>query len=108
MTKTTAPDGKNVGAHLDAPDSSVGLLLSRARGLGELQQTLSEWAAEPLARFLRIANLRDGVVVVHADSAAAFTQLRYRQQELVQVLQERLQDPVLTLQIRMVPAASHG
>ncbi len=101
-------DAKNVGAHLDHPDSPVHELLQRARRLEETQQVLREWAREPLSRSLRIANERDGVMVVYADSAAAFTQLRYRQQELLQVLREQLGSPSLKLEIKMRLAAQNG
>ena len=108
MTKTTHADIKNVGAHLENSDSLLQGLLDRARSLGETQQILRNWAMEPLSRSLRIANARDGVVVVYADSAAAFTQLRYRQQELLQLLQTTLGKPDLTLEIKMRPAARDG
>lgn len=101
-------DAKNVGAHLDNPESPVRALLDRARGLGTIQQLIRDWAGEPLAQSLRIANDREGVVVVYADSAAAFTELRYRQQELVQLLKARPGSSTVTLEIKMRPAAQSG
>ncbi|GAC1632589.1 MAG: hypothetical protein NVS9B10_27250 [Nevskia sp.] len=101
-------DAKSVGAHLENSDSPLHGLLDRARNLGNIQQLLRDWAQEPLSRSLRIANARDGVVVVYADSAAAFTQLRYRQQELLQLLREKLANPALTLEIQMRPSAQNS
>lgn len=99
------PDAKNVGAHLVNPDSPLHALFDRARGLTVIQQFVRQWAGEPLGRSLRVANERDGMVVVYADSAAAYTQLRYRQQELLQVLQSRLGNALLKLEIKMKPTA---
>ncbi len=101
-------DAKNVGAHLDNPESSIRALLERTRTLADIQQILRDWAAEPFAHSLRIANTRDGIVVVYADSAAAFTQLRYRQQDLLQVLQRKLGNAALKLEIKMRLAAQNG
>lgn len=104
-------DAKNVGAHLDKPGSPVHRLLHQARRFGEIQQILRQilrdWTLEPLARSLRIANERDGVVVVYVDSAAAFTQLRYRQQDLIQAMRDRLNSNSLMLEIKMRPAAQN-
>lgn len=102
------PDAKSVGAHLDSPGSPLHALLDRARGLTTLQQLVRQWAGEPLGRSLHVANERDGIVVVFADSAAAFTQLRYRQQELLQALQARSGNTLLKLEIKMRPAAQNG
>lgn len=101
-------DAKTVGAHLDQPGSPVQTLLHRAQHLGDIQQLLRDWAHEPLAHSLRIANERDGVVVVYADSAAAYTQVRYRQQELLNLLRQRLGPAYQKVEIKMRPAAQNG
>lgn len=70
-----------------------------------IQSMIRDWAKAPLASALRIANERDGVVVLHVDSAAALTQLRFRQQELIQLLRQRLDSPSLHLEIQLRPAS---
>ncbi len=102
-------DAENVGAHLDNPDSPAHELLRRAQRLGEIQRILREilrdWSLEPLAHSLRTANERDGVLIVYADSAAALTQVRYRRQDLLKALQERLAPAPEKLEIKMRPSA---
>ena len=94
-----------LGAHLIHPDSPVQGLLRQAGRLEGIQKMLRDWAREPLASSLRIANERDGVVVVYVDSAAAHTQLRYRQQDMLQVLRDGLGKPQLKLEIKMRPTS---
>lgn len=98
-------DDDRLGAHLVHPDSPVQDLLRQASRLEGIQKMLRDWAREPLASSLRIANEREGVVVVYVDSAAAHTQLRYRQQEMLQLLRDGLGNPSLSLQIKMRPAS---
>ena len=98
-------DDNRLGAHLVHPDSPVQGLLRQAGRLEGIQKMLRDWAREPLASSLRIANEREGVVVVYIDSAAALTQLRYRQQEMLQVLRDGLGKPTLTLEIKLRPAS---
>lgn len=100
-------DAQSIGAHLDSSESPVLALLRRARGIEEIQHILREWAAAPWSRALRVANARDGTVVVHADSAAAFTQLRYRQQELLELLRLKLGNPALQLDIKLRTVAQN-
>lgn len=98
-------EDKPLGAHLIHPNSPVQGLLRQASRLEGIQKMLRDWVREPLASSLRIANEREGVIVVFVDSAAAHTQLRYRQQEMLQVLREGLQKPSLQLEIKMRPAS---
>jgi hypothetical protein len=90
MNSPPEPDAVGVGACLSDPGSSVQRLLARAGRLEEIQSAIHAWAGEPLASSLKIANERDGTLVVYATSAAALTQVRYKQQELIQFLRQRL------------------
>ena len=101
-------DAENVGAHLLSQGSPASALLARARQLEMIQSMIRDWAQAPLASALRIANERGGVVVLHVDSAAALTQLRFRQQELLQLLRQRLDSPSLQLEIQLRPASQIG
>jgi len=98
-------EDNRLGAHLIHPDSPVQGLLRRASRLEGIQTMLRTWAREPLASSLRVANEREGVVVVFVESAAAHTQLRYRQQDMLQVLRDGLGNPTLQLEIKMRPTS---
>jgi len=89
MTLPQEPEARGIGACLNDPSFPASRILERARMLADFQSALREWAGAPLAASLRIANERDGTLVVFADSASAATVLRYRQQELVQFLRRR-------------------
>ncbi|HET7797160.1 DciA family protein [Nevskia sp.] len=101
-------DDDHVGAHLSLPGSPVQALLRQANRLESIQRMIRDWAREPLANSLRVAHERDQTLVIYADSAAAFTQIRYRQPELQQFLSVRLENPALKLDIKMRPAAQMG
>jgi hypothetical protein len=75
--------------HLLLRSSPLSKLLGHARQLAAADQILRESLGSPLADHVRLANLRDGRAILHVDSAATLTLLRFRQQELLQVLQSR-------------------
>lgn len=108
MKPPREPDAIGIGACLNDPGSSLHHLLARAGRLAAIQATIREWAGEPLASSLTIANERDGVLVVYAASAAALTQLRYKQQELIQFLRERLSLASTKLEVKINPTARGG
>ncbi len=101
-------DDDRLGAHLTLPDSPLQRLLLTAGRLEAIQGMIRDWARAPLAGFLSVANERENVIVIHVASAAAHTQLRYRKQELLQILQERLKKPALRLEIKVRPASPLG
>lgn len=101
-------DDDRVGAHLLLPGSPVQALLRQANRLELIQKLIRDWACEPLANSLRVVHERDQVLVVYVDSAAAFTQIRYRHQELQQFLSTRLENPALQLELKMRPTAQIG
>jgi len=105
MKPPREPDALGIGACLNDPGSSVHHLMARASRLAEIQTAIRDWAGEPLASSLTIANERDGVLVVYAASAAALTQVRYKQQELIQFLRERLVSASTKLEVKISPAA---
>lgn len=106
MTPAREPDAKGIGACLN--DSALQNVLARAKHLAEIQTAIHEWAGEPLASSLTIANERGGILVIYADSAAALTQLRYKQQELIHFLQHRLGLAFTKLDVKTNPAARSG
>lgn len=98
-------DDNRLGAHLALSDSPVQRLLLQADRLAVIQTMIRDWAREPLASHLAVANEREDLIVLHVVSAPAHTQLRYRKQELLQFLQSRLGKPALRLEIRVRPSA---
>jgi hypothetical protein len=102
------PDAKNVGAHLDEAPSRVRGLLDRARQLAKIDEAIRTWAQPPLSDGLRVANLRYGVLVLYIDSAVAYTALRYRQQELIDVLQQTLALTVTKIEMKTRPTAQNS
>ena len=108
MKPPREPDAKGIGACLNDPDSSVHSLLARASQLADIQSALRDWAGEPLASSLTIANERDGVLVIYAASAAALTQVRYKQQELIHFLRQRLGLASTKVEVKINPTAKSG
>ena len=65
-------------------------LLSRAQRLRAINNELQkQWASEPWAGSLRIANIRGNTVVVYAQTAACLVPLRYRKASLLGLLKEQ-------------------
>jgi len=108
MKPPREPDAKGIGACLNDPGSSVHNLLARASQLADIQSALRDWAGEPLASSLTIANERDGVLVIYAASAAALTQVRYKQQELIHFLRQRLGLASTKVEVKINPTAKSG
>jgi hypothetical protein len=82
--------------------------MARASHLAELQSAIRDWAGEPLASSLIIANERDGTLIVYAASAAALTQVRYKQQELIHFLHQRLGSAPTKIEVKISPSATNG
>ena len=108
MNPPREPDTKGIGAYLGDAGSSVQKLMARAAQLTEIQALIRDWAGEPLASSLSVANERDGTLVVYAASAAALTQVRYKQQELIQFLHQRLGLTSKKIEVKINPAAKSG
>lgn len=105
MTPPREHDAKGIGTYLGDPGSSVHKLMARARQLTEIQALIRDWAGEPLASSLSVANERDGTLIIYAASAAALTQVRYKQQELIQLLHQRLGLTSKKIEVKIYPAA---
>jgi len=109
MTGRPPSEARSLGACLNDAGWQAGRLLARADRLLRIESALREWLADPrLARSLRIANERDGRLVVYAASAAAATLLRYRQQELIQFLRLKLGLDATSIEVKIRPPAPGG
>lgn len=98
-------DDDRIGAHLLGPDSPLQRLLGQVDRIQRIQALVRDWAREPLADSLAVANERADVVVIHTASAAAHTELHYRRTELLAFLRARLDEPGLRLVTRVRPDA---
>ena len=78
-------------------------LLDRAGQISVLNQALHQWCADYWVGQIRIANLRSGVLVVYASSAAALVSLRSRQTELMSFLNTRFAIRCRNVEAKVVP-----
>jgi hypothetical protein len=99
------PDARELSVFLEKPGSPTRTLLARAQRLADIESAMREWAGKPLALSLSVANERDGTLVIYTTSAAALTQVRYRQQELIQFLHRRLGLELHKLEIKNTPSS---
>ena len=108
MDRKRPTDAKSIGACLNDPSSPVGKLINQTRTLTELEAAVRDWAGEPLAHSLHVANLRGEVLVICATSSAALTSVRYRQKELFEHLRKRLGLAINKLEAKVLPTAQFG
>lgn len=78
-------------------------LLQQVRHIQAVQQACRHWSSEPWMQAIRVANVRAGTLVIHADSAAALTALRYRREALLGYLREQYGWPLTRLETRVRP-----
>jgi hypothetical protein len=109
MVSRPPSEARTLGACLNDAGSAARSLLARADRLLQIESALREWAEDArLARSLRIANERGGRLLVYADSAAAATTLRYRRQELIQFLRQKLGLNATAIDVKIRPPAPGG
>lgn len=76
-------DGKPIREWLQKQPADLRHLLQRANLIAEINRALPSWSADPWIRQIHVANVREGTLVLHVESAAALVQLRYRQPALL-------------------------
>jgi hypothetical protein len=86
--------------------SAASRLLSHARALGELDALVHELIPSPLNVHCHVLSVRDGTLVVAADSAVWAARLRYQSSQLVKQLSEASSVTMRTVQVR-VRASDH-
>ena len=78
-------------------------LCDQAVRLGELDNRLKMHVPAPLSKHIRLATIRDGLMVVHADSSAWAAQLRFKTPELLeQLADDPVFEPIRSIRIRSV------
>lgn len=72
--------------------------------ISTLADLVSHLLPEKLAQHCIIANIRDGLLILHTDSATAATQLRYQQQDLLEKLRlETAGAQITEIQVKVRP-----
>lgn len=83
-------------------------LVDRAQLLATLDQRVAAFLPPSLAPHVRVANLRDGVLILHADSTAWRMRAHYLAPDLLKALRDVPELAGLTsIQVRVAPVASH-
>ena len=83
MTDPVPGNTPTLNQWLNDQPKTVAEALDRARRLAEINRALHRWCPEPWIRNIRLANVRDGTLVIYASSATALVPLRYRSQSLL-------------------------
>lgn len=100
-------DPKSIGTLLFGTDSQAAKLLDHAEAMLQYQRVLEEWAAEYATGALRVVNLREGTLIIHADNGSALTALRFRQTSLLAYLQTRGYQ-CAEIEAKVAPRPAHG
>lgn len=89
--------------HLRGQAGPLRDLIARAERLARVNRALRGWRSEPWLEGVRLANLRDSVAVLFADTAATSLLLRYRQAELLAFLRQESGLPLTRLDVKVKP-----
>lgn len=98
-------EGRPLQLWLNAQPKSINDVLSRAHRLAEINSALKHWSDEPWLAHVRVANVRNGTVVLFSASAAALVPLRYCTQELLAWLNQRFQLNCSRLETKVRPGS---
>ncbi len=101
MPRSKTP--RALGAILGGESGSLARLHRRSEALLSLDRRLRDLLPHPLSEHCRVANVRGGLLVVHVDSAAWATQLRFLASQLAPALLER---DDARLQVKVQPPAA--
>lgn len=83
-------------------DSPLHDLLAHARRLEQIQRLLLRLLETPLAQHCRIADLRQGRLLLHADASAWATKMRFQAPSLLERLRRALPgEPILSIQVQV-------
>ena len=79
---------KNIGQLLAGNPEGFQMILNHTQRLGALNRILRGCIPAPLNQHCQVANLRDNLLILHADSSAWALKLRYSSQTLLQQLRQ--------------------
>lgn len=86
MTKKSAPEKTPASILQQDPESVLAFIQNKVQQLTKLNQIWQAEISNDLAKHTRIANFRDGYLIVECDSAAWATRLRYILPDITQKL----------------------
>jgi len=75
-----------ISEYINAPTGCLRETLSRARRLQQIDNMLANFLGDPLSRHCRLANINANTAVIHTDSPAWATRLRYLLPEILHFL----------------------
>jgi hypothetical protein len=96
-------EAKSLLPTLRSQPSSLRGLVERAERVAALDRELRQWTQEPWFDSVRLVNVRGDTAILFASSAAVLVPLRYRQQELLSFIRERLRLPCVKLETKVKP-----
>lgn len=88
-----------------AGDATLGRILRKAQHLKALETQLARLLPPALAGQVRVADLRDGILVLGAPSPAAAAHLRYAGADILKGLPPDFRSGVRRVTVRVVPPA---
>lgn len=97
-------DPSSLHGRLAKKPGDFGELLEQVRRIEALNLALRQWTKEPWLDSIRVANLRDGTLVLFADNAAVATALRYRRESLEIFLRERCGLAIKRIEAKVRPS----
>ena len=86
---------KKISHALSQDNQNLAHILEQVVHLKRLDEFLKSFLEKPLGNYCRVANLRDGCLIIEVDSAAWATQLRYLTPDLLNALRSKGKMPQL-------------
>ena len=104
-TNTNSKSGKSsaVSEFLKPADQQLSSLLGRARYLDKIDQTLAAALEPNISPHVRVANVRNRILILITPVAPIASRLRLQQAALLSTLQSKFPDVFDSLDIRVTP-----
>lgn len=94
---------KNITQLLAGNPGGLQAVISHTQRLEALNRTLRGCIPAPLSQHCQVANLRDNILVLHADSSAWALKLRYSSRALLQQLRQRGVPGLSAVEVKVRP-----
>ena len=94
---------KNIVRLLAGSPDGLQAVLNHSQRLETLNRVLRGCIPAPLNQHCQVANLRDNILVLHADSSAWALKLRYGSRTLLQQLRQRGMPGLDTIEVKVRP-----
>ena len=94
---------KNIVQLLKGSPDALQAVLSHTQRLEVLNRTLRGCIPAPLNQHCQVANLRDNILILHADSSAWALKLRYSSRVLLQQLRQRGVPELSAIEVKVRP-----